>query len=233
MDRPAELKWPSISGSRQNFVDANCVLSMLCLQQRDENPEDEEFQHSISALDEVDESDGEEMELVDPGKAELHHEKQSQLALANLRNRFLDRLAEVLAWVRRPPEAVKQISSGYLAESEDQASMQHAHISLAKNEGLNANDHDYLEDLCNTLMQIARGGELADLRGRLSKQSVDLKSVFIERSFSEAREALLTDTLGYARPRVDYYLEILRKEFNRKAHARTTNSSEIGDHLAS
>lgn len=48
-------------------------------------------------MDEVDKLDGEETELMDPEKEELRHEKQSQLALANLRKLTCE-IASPIAW---------------------------------------------------------------------------------------------------------------------------------------
>ena len=56
-ERNVEPQWPSICGSRQNFIDASCNLSMLSPQQRDEDLEDEYAQHDFQ-----NEEEGEEYE---------------------------------------------------------------------------------------------------------------------------------------------------------------------------
>ncbi|KAK0510902.1 hypothetical protein JMJ35_006454 [Cladonia borealis] len=178
--RNVELQWPSICGSRQKFIDANCILSMLSPQQRDEDLEDDYAQHDFT-------------ELWDPERSEQCDQQHLSIALAQLRNRFLDRLAEVLARVKLPPEAAKQVTSAYLGEREGYECLGHVHIVLAKNEGLTAVDEPYLNTLGEILLQRARG----------------------ETTFDEARQVLFSETVQYAFPRIKYYMNMLRKEFSR------------------
>lgn len=87
-----------------------------------------------------------------------YDKQKSVLAEAALKSRFLDRLAEVLARVKKPLEAVKQVACAYMAEMDNDDGSQHVEIRLAKNEGLSGKDNGYLKTLLGVLMQIARGG---------------------------------------------------------------------------
>ena len=167
--RNVELQWPSICGSRQKFIDANCILSMLSPQQRDEDLEDDYAQHDLQDEDDDEEFGEDFTELWDPERSEQCDQQHLSIALAQLRNRFLDRLAEVLARVKLPPEAAKQVTSAYLGEREGYEGLGHVHIVLAKNEGLTAVDEPYLNTLSEILMQRARGGESTRLRSLSTK----------------------------------------------------------------
>jgi len=77
--------------------------------------------------------------------------KSLKLNLAHLRNHFLDRLSEVLARTKDPPEAVKQISSAYLEEFGCDSSSPHMQIRVSKNEGLSEQYENYLKALTGCL----------------------------------------------------------------------------------
>ena len=171
-ERNVEPRWPSICGSRQNFIDASCILSMLSPQQRDEDLEDDHAQHDLQNEEDSEEYEEEFTELWDPEKSEQCDQQHLSITLAQLRNRFLDRLAEVLARVKLPPEAAKQVTSAYLGESEGCDGFSHVHIVLAKNEGLTMVDERYLSVLRKILMQRARGGESGRLRSLSKKREL-------------------------------------------------------------
>lgn len=163
-ERNVELQWPSICRSRQKFIDASCILAMLSPQQRDEDLQDDYAQHDLQDEEDGEEPEEESTELWDPEKSQQWDQQHLSIALAQLRNRFLDRLAEVLARMKRPPQAAKQVTSAYLGESEGYDGLGDVHIVLAKNEGLTAVDERYLSALREILMQRARGGESTGLR---------------------------------------------------------------------
>lgn len=158
-ERTFELGWKLISTSRQNFLDTNCILSMLYSQLKGEVFDDEDVEQSqdIEAVEEDSDSDDEALEMW-KYETDQYEKQKSTLAEAALKSRFLDRLAEVLARVKRPPEAVKQVASAYMAEMSNDDGSQRVEIRLAKNEGLSDEDKEYLKTLFDTLIQIARGG---------------------------------------------------------------------------
>ena len=145
---------------------------MLSPQQRDEDLEDDHAQHDLQNEEDSEEYEEEFTELWDPEKSEQCDQQHLSITLAQLRNRFLDRLAEVLARVKLPPEAAKQVTSAYLGESEGCDGFSHVHIVLAKNEGLTMVDERYLSVLRKILMQRARGGESARLRSLSKKREL-------------------------------------------------------------
>ena len=159
-ERTFELNWESISTARQNFVDTNCILSMLCRQLRGDELGEEEEEHSQSteAVEDDSDFDDEETEWWDSHKTDEHDKQKSIMAEAALKSRFLDRLAEVLAWEKQPPKAGKQVTSAYMAEMDNDDGSQRVEIRLAKNEGLSVEDEEYLEALFGRMMKIARGG---------------------------------------------------------------------------
>lgn len=232
-DRCHRLDWTQISGSRQNFIDSTCILSMLSPQQRgdgidDGDPYDGLGHEGLKSGDD-DDDDGDDFnddddELADAegaiwdiGRKEMNSKERQKLAEAILRNRFLDRLSEVLARAKRPPLAVKVIASAYMAESIDQHGSQQVQIIVAKNEGLNGQDDEYLRHLVDTLMQVSQNAQGQEANSTLET----------------ARNCLLMETIAYARPRIDFYLQILTTEFNREPRGQTPEKSDIGRHLES
>lgn len=159
-ERTSELNWGSISTTRPDFVDTNCILSMLCSQLRGDvfdEGDAEQSQDTEAVDDDSDFGDG-AMEMEESDRTDQYDKQESSLAEAALKSRFLDRLAEVLARVKKPPEAVKQVASAYMAEMDNDDGSQRVEIRIAKNEGLSAEDDGYLRALFGVLMQIARGG---------------------------------------------------------------------------
>ena len=159
-ERAFELNWGSISTTRQDFSDTNCILSMLCSQLGGDVLDDEDVeqsQNTEAVEDDSDFGDG-AIEMWESDKIDQYDKQKSILAEAALKSRFLDRLAEVLARVKKPPEAVKQVASAYMAEMDNDDGSQRVEIRLAKNEGLSGEDDEYLKTLFGVLMQIARGG---------------------------------------------------------------------------
>lgn len=122
-----------------------------------------ETSRDTEATDDESDSSDEATEMWESDMEHQYEEQKSTLVEANLKNRFLDRLAEVLARIKRPPEAVKQIASVYMKEMDDNDGSQRVEIRLAKNEGPSGQDNDYLKMLFGLLMQIARGGRAAQL----------------------------------------------------------------------
>ena len=159
-ERTFELDWKSISTSRQKFLDANCILSMLCFQLKGDVLDDEDVEQSqnIEAVEDNSDFDDEALEMWESETTDQYEKQKSTLAEAALKSRFLDRLAEVLARVKRPSEGVKQVASAYMAEMSNDIGSQRVEIRLAKNEGLDDEDNEYLKSLSGTLVQIARGG---------------------------------------------------------------------------
>lgn len=165
-ERTFELNWGSISTTRQNFVDTNCILSMLCSQLGGDVLDDEELEQSPNP--EAEDGDGSDFgdgatEMWESDTADQYDEHNSVLAEAALKSRFLDRLAEVLARAKKPPQAAKQVASAYMAEMDNNGGNQHVEIRLAKNEGLSGEDEEYLKAIFGVLMQIARGGTVTRL----------------------------------------------------------------------
>lgn len=159
-ERTFKLNWGSISTTRQDFLDTNCILSMLCSQLGGDVLDDEDVEQSQDTEAIEDDSgfgDG-AVEMWESDTTDQYDKQKSILAEAALKSRFLDRLAEVLARVKKPPEAVKQVASAYMAEMDDDDGSQRVEIRLAKNEGLSGEDDGYLKTLFGVLMQIARGG---------------------------------------------------------------------------
>lgn len=161
-ERTFELNWGSISKTRQDFVDANCILSMLCSQLGGDVLDDKDVEQSqnTGAVQDDSDSDSDDgaIEMWGSGKTNQYDKQKSILAEAALKSRFLDRLAEVLARAKKPPEAVRQVAGAYMAEMHNDDGSHHVEIRLAKNEGLSGEDEEYLKTLFGVLMQIARGG---------------------------------------------------------------------------
>ena len=159
-ERTFKVDWKSICTSRQDFVDTNYILSKLCSQLKGDELDDKDVEQSqdTEAVEDDAELDDGEIEMWEPETTDQYDREKSIMAEAALKSRFLDRLAEVLATVKRPPEAVKQVASAYMAEMSNGDGSQRVEIRLAKNEGLSDEDKKYLEELFGILMQIARGG---------------------------------------------------------------------------
>ena len=120
--------------------------------------EDEEQGRNIEAVDDDSDFDDGAIEMEEFDKIDRYDKQKSKLAEAALKSRFLDRLAEVLARVKKPPEAVKQVASAYMAEKDNDDGSQCVEVWIAKNEGLSDEDDAYLKTLFGVLMRIARGG---------------------------------------------------------------------------
>ena len=134
---------------------------MLCPQLTGDVLDDEDVEQSQNIEEAVDnDSDcGDEAnEVWDSDERDQYDKQESLLAKAALKSRFLDRLAEVMARVKKPPEGVKQVASAYMAEKDMDDGSQSVEIWLAKNEGLSDDDDEYVKTLFGVLMQIARGG---------------------------------------------------------------------------
>ena len=159
-ERTFEINWGAISTTRQNFVDTNCILSMLCRQLGSDvlDDEDAEQRQHVEAAENDSDCGDEAIEMWDSDERDQYEKQQSILAEAALKSRFLDRLAEVLARVKKPPEAVKQVASAYMAEIDIDDGSQSVEIRLAKNEGLSDEDYGYVKTLFDVLMEVARGG---------------------------------------------------------------------------
>jgi hypothetical protein len=166
------LDWSSVSKTLQNFVDSTCILSLLSKQQAHDDIHDDqgplEDACGSGARDDIqdedeDEDEDEDWDSWDVGfeERQRHDEESLQLALARLRSHFLDRLSEVLARTKDPPEAVKQISSAYLEEFGSDPSSQRVQIRVSKNEGFSDQDEDYLKTLSACLEQVVRGGTVS------------------------------------------------------------------------
>jgi hypothetical protein len=136
------IDWSFVTRTRQNFVDSACILSLLSKQQEQNDTDDDRglLEHALAseAGDDIqDEEEDGDWDLWNGGlEEEQHHDKESlQLIPARLRSHFLDRLSEMLARTKEPPEAVKQISSAYLEEFGGDHSSQRVQIRLSKNGG--------------------------------------------------------------------------------------------------
>ena len=181
-ERTFQLKWASVGTTRQDFVATNCSLSMLCSQLEgdvlldhedgeqdpDTGPAAAEDGSDFGGNEAVEMWESDDKMIDDQKQQQQQHDKQkSTLAEAALKSRFLDRLAEVLARVKKPPQAVKQVATAYMAEmdhgdDDDDGSQRRVEIRLAKNEGLSGEDEGYLRMLFGALRQVARGGMVAD-----------------------------------------------------------------------
>lgn len=108
-ERTIKLGWGSISKTRQDFLDTNCVLSLLCFQPGGDVLEDEDVEQTqiSEATDNTSDSDDEANDLWDSETTARHEKEKSLMVEACLRNRFLDRLAEVLARAKKRLKAVK------------------------------------------------------------------------------------------------------------------------------
>ena len=164
-ERTFELNWGAISATRQEFVDTNCILSMLCSQLRGDvlDDEDVEQNQNFEAVEDDSDSDDGAIEMWESDKMDQYDKQQSILTEAALKSRFLDRLAEVLARAKKPPEGVKHVASAYMAEKDGDDGSQSVEIRLAKNEGLSGEDDAYLKTLSGVLMRVARGGTVTRL----------------------------------------------------------------------
>lgn len=160
------LNWSIVSRTRQNFVDSACILSLLSKQQEQNDNHDDQglqgYTPTSEAEDDIQDEEDEDWDFWNAGlEARQHHDKESnQLILARLRSHFLDRLSEVLARTKEPPEAVKQISCAYLEEFGVDPSSPRVQIRLSKNEGFSDQDEHFVRTLSGCLEQIAREGML-------------------------------------------------------------------------
>ena len=160
-DSPHVLDWSGAGGSSQNFVDAACLLYFLCKQLREDADDDSDHERDADGEDDQhDEISDEEVVPCDSQTGDNQDQDQERLQLAEsrLRNRFLDRLAEVLARIKGSPD---EVASAYMVEVEDDKGNQRAEVRIAKNEGLSERDRKYLKKLGATLEQVARGGKSA------------------------------------------------------------------------
>ena len=113
----------------------------------DENHVDEE--------NEQDEISDEDLAPWDSQIRDKEDLEQLHMARPRLRNRFLDRLAEVLARVKGK---LSEVTSAYMTEAEDDEGNQRVKYV---NKGLSKGDSGYLLKLGYHLEQITRGGKLA------------------------------------------------------------------------
>ena len=160
LERTFELNWGATSTTRQDFLDTNCILSMLCPQLGDDVLDDEDVEQSqnTEAVENDPDFDDGAIEMWEPDVTDQDDKQKSILTEAALKSRFLDRLAEVMARFKQAPKAVKQVASAYMAETECDDRSRSVEIRLAKNEGLSDEDDRYLKTLFGVLMQVARGG---------------------------------------------------------------------------
>lgn len=164
-ERTFELNWGLVHTTRQDFLDTNCILSMLCFQLGGDVLDDKDVEQGqdTGAMEDDSDSGDEAFEIWESDTVEQYDQQKLVLAEAALKSRFLDHLAEVLARIKKPPEGVKQVASAYMAEMHNEDGSQRVEIRLAKNEGLSVEDDRYLKTLFGILMQIARGGTAARL----------------------------------------------------------------------
>lgn len=162
-ERTFDLNWESISKTRQDFVDTNCILSILCFQLGGNVLDDDDVEQSpdTEATEVDDDASDLDDGVVNMWESDLtnrYDEHNSVLSQAVLKSRFLDRLTEVLARVKKPPEAMRQVAGAYMAEKDNVDGSQLVEIRLAKNGGLSVEDDEYLKSLFGVLMQLAQGG---------------------------------------------------------------------------
>ena len=150
--------WAGICGSGQDFVDTACLLSLLCTQLRDDTEDESDDENDVHEENEQDEISDEDLAPWDSQIRDKRDEGQLHMARSRLRNRFLDRLTEVLARVKGEPD---EVASAYMTEAEDHEGNQRVEIRVAKNGGLSEDDSRYLVDIGIHLERVARGGKLA------------------------------------------------------------------------
>lgn len=132
---------------------------MLCRQLGgDVLNEDAEQSQNVDAVENDSDCGDEAIEIWESDERDQYDKQKLILAEAALKSRFLDRLAEILARFKKPPEAVKQVASAYMAEMDIDDGSQSVEIRLVKNEGLSGEDYGYVKTLFDVLMQVARGG---------------------------------------------------------------------------
>ena len=139
-------------------MDTACLLSLLCNQLREDTVDEGDDENDVHEENEQDEISDEDLARWDSQIRDKEDKEQLHMAHSRLRNRFLDRLAEVLARVKGKPG---EVTSTYMTEAEDEEGNQRVEICVAKNEGLSEGDSEYLLELGCHLERIARGGKLA------------------------------------------------------------------------
>ncbi|KAF2141557.1 uncharacterized protein K452DRAFT_308659 [Aplosporella prunicola CBS 121167] len=208
------LDWLAICGTKQQFADAACILSLLGKSQlpadrnsseygketpiahSDHNSEDDS---STTDSDLMDESQDHREEATSRGGKVTEH--TSNL----LRNEFLTRLAETLARYKgglqskeTSQSGPKHVSEAYM-EEQPQDEPKAVEIFVTKNEGINEEDTKYLYDLKLQLEALSRNNTDAE----------------------EMEDLLLDRSLRYIRPRLEKYVALLIGSFETKVPAGT------------
>jgi hypothetical protein len=181
-----QLDWSSISGTQANFFNTFCLLELLHRGLREsEIPRSqsgisEDGGHEDEVIDRVEE-DGSETSSDESSPDSFEKPAgngNSVLEKTILRDKFLDRLAEILARYKDDPgakirQANKHIASAYMEEHGDES----VELFIAKNEGLYPTDEAYLKSL---------GGFLQDLSQKSKtsfKFSIEFTDVAVNRSY--------------------------------------------------
>jgi hypothetical protein len=176
--RIVQLDWSSISGTESNFFNAVCLLELLHkgLQETEippsqldtaedaDVPENEESNESYESEISSNES-SKQASFDDPNGPKISPPQRNVL-----RDKFLDRLAEVLARFKDAPkannrQAYKHIASAYMEEQEEKS----VTVIIAKNKGLDKVDQKYLEQLSQFLQDISQKGKNACQYSKLTR----------------------------------------------------------------
>lgn len=121
---------------------------------REDSEDESGHEQDVNAEDEQDGISDEDPVPWDSHNRDCQDQEKLQMAQSRLRNRFLDRLAEVLARVKGVPE---EIANAYMVEAEDDHGNPRVEIRVTKDEGVSGGDMDYLRDLGVDLKRVARG----------------------------------------------------------------------------
>ena len=132
-------------------MDAACLLSLLCKQLRDDTEDEDDHEYDVEAGDEQDDMSDEDFQAWDVNLPNNRDNQGLQLAYSTLKNRFLNRLAEVLARIKG---AADEVAGVYMVEIEDDKGNHQVEVRVAKNGGLSKDDRDYLSKLKSDLQRL-------------------------------------------------------------------------------
>ena len=138
-------------------MDTTCLLSLLCNQLREDNVDEGDDENHVDEENEQDEISDEDLAPWDSQIRDKEDLEQLHMARSRLRNRILDRLAEVLARVKGK---LDEVISAYMTEAEDDEGNQRVKYVSQRIKDFPKVIQDLLK-LGYHLEQITRGGKLA------------------------------------------------------------------------
>ncbi|MCJ1389104.1 hypothetical protein MMC18_001958 [Xylographa bjoerkii] len=204
-----QLDWSAISKGRQAFVDCVCILRALSFVHRDygsavstilrDEIEESQYKHSDDEESDTEDTDFEPWESAtssQPLQSSREEADEQGQVMMRLKDRFLDRLAEVLARSKGLPTGPDHVCATYMEEIRDDAGEQSVQIRYAKNAGVAQEDEAFLTKIHYHIQDAIQHPTQSD----------------------DVTKELLKDILEFSNARVNHYAEQISKNFKDRKH---------------